>query len=122
MDFENEDRELQLQIEEIIKQERNEKKVKGKTKVEKVQVEKKVETRVETRVENLFDKQTRDYEESLKMDIEKEVQRIELERLEKERLEKERLETERLEKEKLVHNPTIEELRILRMKFYIGNK
>ena len=64
------------------------------------------------------------YEESLRQDIEREFQE-QLKRIEEltmqeeiERLEREKLE---LEKEKEDKKPTKEELRILRMKFYIGN-
>lgn len=70
------------------------------------------------------------YEESLRQDMDREFEEQlkqieeltmkEIERMEIERLEQEKLEIERLEKE-IDKKPTKEELRNLRMKFYIGN-
>ena len=71
------------------------------------------------------------YEESLRQDMEREFQE-QLKRIEEltiqeeiERMEKEKIELEEKEREKEKDikdkNPTKEELRNLRMKFYIGN-
>ena len=66
--------------------------------------------------------QNLEYEEALREDIERDFQRQlklieEIERKEKEEKEKEEIEKEKEEERK----PTKEELRNLRMKFYIGN-